>query len=356
MKKNLLLVNLGSPEHPSPQAVGTYLREFLNDPFVIDLPQPLRWILVNLLIVPKRKHTSAEAYRSIWTSQGSPLICNSIEFVNRLKERRPEWDIRLAMRYGQPSLKRVFENWLNETSEPIEVVPLYPQYAKSSTGTCWDLLYELASRNQALDRVRVLQDFYGHPALTGSFARNLAAVRKSFQPDYVLFSFHGLPEHHVTELDLSGGHCLKKDHCCHEIQNVNRRCYRAQCVHTARAIAGHLKLSLGEYQIGFQSRLGRRPWIQPYTDVLLRELAEAGKKRLLVCCPSFVADCLETLEEIEVRAKEDFCRFGGEDLKLVPSLNSDSSWVDDFAAMIDDNQLEWRGVSEWTSMSITRNS
>jgi ferrochelatase len=338
MKRNLLLVNLGSPEAPTPRAVGRYLNEFLMDPFVIDVPAPLRWLLVRVLIVPKRKYTSAEAYRKIWRPEGSPLLVNSQQFLESVKREKPNWDFRLAMRYGRPSLKEVLGAWLRETREPIDIVPLYPQYAKSSTGTCWNEVYQLGRDTGSLERMRILVDFYEAPAMISSFAENWRAANKDFNADYTLFSFHGLPEHHITELDVK-----------------NRRCYRTQCFQTAGAIAGDLRLSPHDFSISFQSRLGRRPWIKPYTDVVLKELAESGKRRLLVACPSFVSDCLETLEEIQLRARSDFIRFGGEDLRLVPSLNAAAHWVKDFCGFLEDNEVNWEPVKSWEQPSTSKN-
>jgi ferrochelatase len=308
MKRNILLVNLGSPEAPEPREVGTYLREFLGDPFVVDTSAFVRWLLVNALIVPRRKYKSAEAYKKIWTEEGSPLIVNSQNFLRKLQTDQPQWEVRLAMRYGTPALREVFNSWLEETDEPIEVVPLYPQYAKSSTGTCWDLLYKVAKDKRSLERVRVLPDFFEHISFIESCALMYTAAASEFLPDATIFSFHGLPEHHVTELDASGAHCLKSKSCCDKVTSVNRWCYRAQCYQTAKGIANQVGIT--DYKVTFQSRLGRRPWIKPYTDEVLKEVADSGKKRLLISCPSFVADCLETLEEIQMRAKEDFISFG----------------------------------------------
>ncbi len=352
MKRNIILVNLGSPDSPTPEAVGRYLREFLMDSFVIDSPIFVRWPLVNMLIVPKRKFRSAEAYSKVWGPEGSPLITNSETFVAKLKAANPEWNIKLAMRYGKNRLKEVLEQSLKEHSEPIDIIPLYPQYAKSSTGTCWDVAYKVAKSLKALERVNILPDFYNEPRLTQAFSKQIAQAKEEFRPDKILFSYHGLPESHITELDRSGTHCLKKSNCCEMITEFNRQCYRAQCFQTTKAIAQNLQLNAKEYQISFQSRLGRKPWIKPYTDFVLKELAQAGHKRLLVACPSFVADCLETLEEIQIQAKEDFKHFGGEDLKLVPSLNDSSHWVEGFTHMLAEAEARFVPVTQWTKSAV----
>lgn len=335
MKRNIIVVNLGSPVDPSPEAVGTYLKEFLMDPFVIDSPFPLRWILVKLLIVPKRKFRSAEAYQKVWTEKGSPLIENTESFVRNLRALKPDWDIRSAMRYGGNRLSEVLPQFLKEVSGPIDIIPLYPQYAKSSTGTCWDIARKVAKKLGAENRVRVWRDFYEEPHFIKAFHERVSDARVQFDADGILFSYHGLPESHVKETDLTGQHCLKVNHCCEQITEVNRNCYRAQCFQTTKALVKSLDLKPQEYQISFQSRLGRQPWIKPYTDVVLKDLAEKGKKRLLIVCPSFVADCLETLEEIQIQAKEDFISLGGEDLRLVPSLNDSQLWAKGFIEMLE---------------------
>lgn len=354
-KRNILLVNLGSPDDPSPSAVGRYLREFLMDAFVIDIPYVLRWILVKLLIVPRRKFRSSHAYKKVWTPLGSPLIINTKKFAEKLQSHRPDWNVRWAMRYGNPSFTKVFTQLLNESDGLLEIVPLYPQYAKSSTGTCWNLAYKLARKHNALRRVRVLREFYDHPSFIESFIEQASVSMQSFKPDHVLFSFHGLPEHHIQELDMSGSHCLKKPGCCDQITDVNVRCYRAQSFATARRIADGLKLPADGYSVSFQSRLGSRPWIKPYTDVRLTELANSGTKHVLVICASFVADCLETLEEIQIQAKGDFNHVAGGELNLVPSLNDTLKWIESFSDMMDDSDVRWEYVEQWKQMSMTRN-
>lgn len=355
-KRNLLLVNLGSPNKPTPESVGEYLKQFLMDPFVIDIPRVWRWILVHLLIVPKRKYRSAEAYSKVWGEEGSPLLVNTKKFAESLQKKYPDWDIRWAMRYGSPDFEKALEDWLKESNDPIDVVPLYPQYAKSSTGTCWNIIFKLAQKYKANNRVRVLQDFYDHPEFIKSFSIQLKAELEARRPEHVLFSFHGLPEHHIQELDLSGEHCLKKADCCSAVSSVNRRCYRAQCFATARAMASLSGLTQDQYSVSFQSRLGNKPWVKPYTDQVLNEMAFGSTKRTLVVCPSFVSDCLETLEEIQIQAKADFNEISGGDLYLVPSLNDSIDWIESFGKMMEDKSLSWEYADQWKQISITRNS
>lgn len=332
-KRGLLLLNLGSPEAPTPDAVGVYLRQFLNDPFVIDIPSWLRWILVNWIIVPRRKHSSSEAYQSIWTAKGSPLVQTTKSFAQKVTAQvSSDWEVRWAMRYGQPSIESVLRNW--DVAE-LYVVPLYPQYAESSTRTA---LEEVARNFKG--EFKYLQDFFAEPEFIESELIQIQTQLETFKPDHLLLSFHGLPEHHLSKLHPA--HCLKSQSCCEQISDANRLCYRAQCVATARALGEKLALDKQRVHVTFQSRLGNRPWIKPYTDHVVDALAQSGAKRLLVACPAFVTDCLETLEEIQIRLKEQFVSSGGEQLVLVTAPNDEAHWVNNFATMIQRSSLYWR--------------
>jgi len=336
--KGVLLIQLGTPDDPSPKAVRRYLREFLSDPMVIDIHPVARWALLNLIILPFRPAKSAAAYQEIWREEGSPLMIHSVEFADALATKLAQTHkVVLGMRYGQPSLAKALTELDEAGVDEIVVLPLYPQYAMSSTGTALAALYEDAAQRSIVPAFSVLPDFYEHPGYLDAAAAAIAEGREAFKPDHILFSYHGLPERHVKKADRSGTHCLANDSCCDTITPANRSCYRAQCFATTRGLISRLELSEPEYSQGFQSRLGRTPWIQPFTDELLEELAQNGVKRLLVSCPSFVADCLETLEEIGIRAKESFIEAGGEDLMLVPCLNDDPAWVDVAAGMIQGN-------------------
>lgn len=332
-RKGLLLINLGSPENPSPKAVGRYLRQFLSDPYVIDLPVWARFSLVNLLIVPFRAHKSAEAYQKIWTEKGSPLVQTTKSFSEKVATAMgAEWDVRWAMRYGQPSIKKTLADW---HVDELYVVPLYPQYAQSSTQTAIDEVHAAAKH---IGKIKILKDFFHQPEFIEAQAKRIQHSVEKFNPDHVLLSFHGLPEHHLTKLHEP--HCLKHNSCCEEVTEANRFCYRAQSVATAKALKKSLSLDEKKISYAFQSRLGRRPWIKPYTDVWVNELFAQGSKRILVSCPSFVADCLETLEEIELRLKDQFQALGG-DLQLVPALNDDDEWVSAFKRMILRPDVGW---------------
>lgn len=305
-----------------------YLREFLSDARVIDISALGRWLLLYLVILPFRPQKAAAAYRQIWTERGSPLLYHSEDLAAKIRHRLGEsWQVELAMRYGEPSLPRALDRFAKAGVDDIHVVPLYPQYASASTGSTLERLYELASRSETVARFHVAPDFYEHPGFIEAFAEIAEAPLADFKPDRILFSYHGLPERQLKNADPSGTHCFATESCCTAITATNRRCYRAQCYATTRALVARLGLAEGSYVSSFQSRLGRTVWIRPYTDVLLHEWAQQGIKRVAVFSPAFVADCLETLEEIAIREREAFIAAGGEDLILIPSLNSSDTWA-----------------------------
>jgi protoporphyrin/coproporphyrin ferrochelatase len=325
----LLLCNLGTPDQPTPRAVRRYLRQFLSDPRVIDINPVGRWLLLNLIILPLRPRKSAEAYRKIWTEQGSPLLLHGRALVAAVRERLPaDWRVELGMRYGQPSLASAIEALRKAGVERVVVFPLYPQNADSTTGSTLEEVHRRAGQGWGGEAMDFVGAFYDHPAFIEAFAAVGRPVLEAERPDHVLMSFHGLPERHLRKADRTGRHCLASADCCARIGEANRDCYRAQCFATARALAASMGLANDAFSVSFQSRLGRTPWIRPYTDARIAELAAQGKRRLVVFCPAFVADCLETLEEIGIRAKEQFLAVGGERLTLVPSLNASAAWVD----------------------------
>lgn len=335
-RKSLLLINLGSPDAPNPRAVGRYLREFLCDPYVIDLPAYLRYPLVHAIIAPLRAPKSAEAYQKIWTEQGSPLVHYTRTFAEGVAQSLgPEWDVRWAMRYGSPSIASILKDW---QPDELRVVPLYPQFAESSTRTALEQVFRFAQAKH----IEVLEDFFDQAEFVEAQASQINKEIEIFRPDQVLLSYHGLPEHHLGKLHPQ--HCFQSTTCCEQMTPNNRYCYRAQAVATSKALRHRLKFSVENVHMSFQSRLGRRPWIKPYTDFVVTDLAKSGCRRLLVSCPSFVADCLETLEEIQMRLRDQFISEGGEDLKLVPALNAEPEWILNFSAMIRRNSLKWRAV------------
>ncbi|MFN0086995.1 MAG: ferrochelatase, partial [Blastocatellia bacterium] len=299
-----MLINLGSPAAPTPAAVGAYLREFLMDEKVIDVPAIPRWMLVHWIIVPRRKHQSSELYRTIWTEAGSPLVVNTHALAGRMRQALgASFIVEIGMRYGRPSIAEGLANLLASDVERIIAAPLYPQYAESSYETAAIAARAAARELGCADRLEFLPPFYDRPEFIASCAARAREHRMEFTPDHLVFSYHSLPERHIRRLDATGRHCLLRPDCCERIGPENRNCYRAHCVATTRAIAGELGLSPEEYSLSFQSRLGRAAWLGPQTEDLLRELAARGIRRVAVTCPSFTADCLETLEEIGERAR-----------------------------------------------------
>ena len=327
----VLLVNLGTPEAPETAEVRHYLREFLSDPRVLDMHPIGRWALLNLIILPLRPARSAEAYQKIWMEEGSPLLVYGRRLLAGLREALPEYECELAMRYGKPSIASGIESLRAKGCERILVFPLYPQYASSTTGSTLERVYLEAAGAQNPPSLSSVPAFYEHPAFIDAFVAATREKLEHFGAEHLLLSYHGLPEHHLTK---SGpGHCLQSENCCEQIGDQNRNCYRAQCFATSRALLSALAWEPKRATVAFQSRLGRTPWIRPYTDDALNELAERGIKRVAVLCPAFVADCLETLEEIGMRAEEDFRKKGGEALCLLPSLNDHPAWIEAVATI-----------------------
>lgn len=326
-RPGVLLLNLGTPTAPTREAVRPYLRQFLSDPRVLDVAAPLRAFLGGFLIPTVRSKQSAEAYASIWTEEGSPLMVHSLALRDALRERLGTGvRVELGMRYGEPSIERALADL--EGCDPIAVVPLYPQYASSSTGTALEEVFRIAGARWNTPSLAVVPPFYDAPEFLDAAASVTREVLDGGSFDRVLFSYHGLPERHVKKSDGTGAHCLADRSCCDAIVDANAMCYRAHCFATTRGLVERLGLEEGSFSVAFQSRLGRDPWIRPFTDETVVELARGGSKRLAVVCPSFVADCLETVEEIGEEAAESFREHGGEHLELVPCVNADARWVD----------------------------
>ena len=333
--QGVLLINLGTPDAPETGAVRRYLHEFLGDPRVLDIPPLGRAALLYGVIHPFRPQRSAEAYRKIWMKEGSPLLVYGNALRDRLRDALgPGWVVELGMRYQSPSLRSAIEKLRAQGVREVSVVPLYPQYASSSTGSSLEEMYKLVGEAWNVEALRVLPPFFDRPAFLDAFADVGRPVLAEARPDHVLFSFHGLPERQVKKSDPTGADCLQRADCCDVDVPANRWCYRRQCFFTAQALAQRLGLPSGAWTVTFQSRLGRTPWIRPYTDLVIPELAAKGVKRMAVFCPAFVADCLETLEEIGIRAKDQFLSCGGEALTLVPSLNAHPSWVRGLTQML----------------------
>ena len=329
----LLLINLGTPDEPTTPAVRRYLRQFLSDPRVLDMNPVGRFFLLNLVILPTRPAKSAHAYRTIWDAQrGSPLLFHGKDLTAAVAERLgPTWRVELGMRYGNPSIASALAALRAAGCDRIVALPMFPQYASSSTGSAVEELFAAAGLAWNVPWLDIVPPFWDEPGFLDAFAEVGRPVLAEMAPDHVIFSFHGLPERQIKKSDDSSRHCLAASSCCDQVGDVNRNCYRAQCYATAHGIATRLGLAADRTTVSFQSRLGRIPWIQPYTDKVLEDLVRAGVKRLAVFCPAFVADCLETVEEIGVRARDDWRRLGGDELVLVPSLNASPRWAETVA-------------------------
>ena len=343
-QKLYLLINLGTPEAPAPQAIALFLKSFLSDPLVVDIPTIFRWFLVHVFIVPKHSKKIAQAYKSIWTDRGSPLRFHTEDLVHALQtvvEERTE--VKWAMRYGEPNIETALKGVSPDTE--IQVLPLYPQYALSSTQSSINELKAVVQKLKLKNKINFLPYFYQYD----EFVSSSVDVFKKYVPsnwDHVLFSFHGLPLRHLTKLAPKGSPCSFQQSCCDQIDSGNRYCYRAQSYESARQIANQLGLTKDKYTVSFQSRLGRAKWIQPYTDVWLEEAAHRGIKNLVVVCPSFVADCLETLEEIKIRERKNFQKKGGELLTLIPCLNSEAYWVRAVHSLFTHHDKGWVSLGE----------
>jgi protoporphyrin/coproporphyrin ferrochelatase len=331
----VLLLNLGSPASPSPADVGAYLREFLMDEYVIDMPKPLRWALVNLAIVPRRKYVSAKLYQSIWTDQGSPLLTHTHALAERLQQALGgDFKVAVGMRYGEPSTTKALSHLIAQGAERFIALPLYPQYAESSFETAVQAVKRAATALGCADQLEIMPPFYNAPGYLDAAAAQVRQHLTEHPNAHLVFSYHSLPEQHVKRLDSSGQHCLQRMDCCEQIGTHNALCYRAHCVATTRAIAERLNLLPQQYSLAFQSRLGRQAWLGPQTEAVLPQLVQRGIRHVAVTCPSFVADCLETLEEIAVRARQAFLQAGGSELTLVPALNADAIWVAALAQLV----------------------
>lgn len=324
-RQGILLVNLGSPDSPSVPDVRRYLREFLMDGRVLDLNYPGRFLLVHACILPFRPKQSAEAYEKIWMKEGSPLVVTGRGVQAELARRFPV-PVALAMRYQNPSIPSAVQELAAAGVDEIVLFPLFPHYAMSSYETAVERVKEVMARHAPKAGLRVVPPFYDDPdyieALTASASEALES-----DYDHLLFSFHGIPERHLRKSDPTGCHCLSKPDCCEQESAALATCYRAQCFRTVRAFVREAGVAEGKYSVSFQSRLGRDPWLKPYSDFELPRLAREGKKRILVMCPAFVADCLETIEEMGIRGRESFMEAGGTSYTLVPCLNEHPAWI-----------------------------
>ena len=332
MKKGLLIVNLGTPDSPHPKDVYRYLIEFLTDKRVIDYPWLKRQLLVRGIIVPFRFRQSAKAYQAIWTEEGSPLMVYGRRVENALQKLLEDrYLVKLAMRYQNPSMEKAIQNLLDAQVEEIIVLPLFPQYASATTGSVHEKVMKILSTYQNIPKLTLINNFATHPRMIEAFCKKAQEEYDLNSYDHILFSFHGLPKRQIIKADPSGN-CFSCDKCCH----TNKQCYSAQCYATAEAIASQLNLSKKRYSLSFQSRLGKEPWLEPFTSATIQKLAEQGKKRVLVFCPAFICDCLETIYEIGIEYAEEFNKAGGERLDYVKGLNDHPLWIQALSEIIEE--------------------
>ncbi len=326
-KIGVVFLNLGTPRSPTPDQVGRYLGEFLMDPFVIQIPTLLRFILVRGIIVPFRKKKSAKNYQKIWTQQGSPLMVETQKAALALqKELGDHFQVAMAMRYGEPNLQQARESLKN--CQKIIFFPQYPQYAESTFETSVREFQKIFKDKET----HTISPYFDHPDFVKAYQLFLDDHLKDLDVEHVLMSFHGLPETHITKTDPTQNHCLKKPNCCETASaEVLKTCYRAQCFKNAKLISSELTTP---WSVSFQSRLGRQKWIEPSTEDSLDHLVQKGIKKLAVICPGFPVDGLETLEEIAIAGREQFIERGGESYHYLPCLNSDPHWIQACAKMV----------------------
>lgn len=321
----LILVNLGSTASTEVADVRRYLNQFLMDPHVIDVAWPLRRLIVSL-ILRNRPQATAGAYQSIWWHEGSPLTIISQRLQGKMAA---QWKapVHLAMRYGEPSIEHVLQQLAESKVQHATLVPLYPQFAASTVTTVIEEARRVLRQKRLPLQLDVIPPFYEAPEYIEALAES-ARPHLAQDWDHLLLSYHGLPERHIRKADPTGGHCLCSDDCCQRASGaVLANCYRAQCVQTSRRLIRALGVPAGRWSMSFQSRLGRAKWIAPYTDATIAALQARGVKKLLVMCPAFVADCIETLEEIGIQGREAFIAAGGDELTLIPCLNDQTQWV-----------------------------
>ncbi|NQZ76121.1 MAG: ferrochelatase [Ekhidna sp.] len=332
-KKGVLLVNLGTPDSTAVSDVRKYLREFLMDKRVIDIPAFPRWLLVNGIIAPFRAPKSAKEYRKLFDERGSPLKYYTEDITDLLSRKlSEEYSVKFAMRYQSPSLDSVLEEFKKERVASIHVIPLFPQYASATTGSVIDRVMEITMKWQVIPEIKFTSQFLEEELFIDTIVDQGKQMMENGPYDHYVFSYHGLPERQIRK--ASYGKYCKLGKCCSTLNEHNRYCYRAQCFETTRLVAAKLGIDEKDYTVCFQSRLGKDPWVQPYTEDVLKSLAKEGKTKVLAFSPAFVSDCLETTIEVGEEYQEEFLEAGGEKWDLVPSLNAESKWVDCLEKMV----------------------
>ena len=325
--KGVLLVNLGSPDSTDIKDVRKYLDEFLMDERVIDIPYWKRFLLIKGIILNVRPKKSAAAYKKIWWDEGSPLVVISERFSKKVTN-KVDLPVALAMRYGSMSIEKGMKELTDQGVDEVLLVPLYPHYAMSSYETVVVKAEQVVAKHHSRVKMDVFPVFYNDKDYINAMSTNIQEHLDGFEYDHVLFSYHGIPERHILKSDTTQSHCKIDGSCCETASEAHKTCYRHQCFETTKGIVKQLGLKEGTYSNSFQSRLLKDPWLKPYTDFEFERLPKEGKKKLAVIDPSFVSDCLETLEEIAMEGKEQFTESGGESFKYIPCMNDDENWVD----------------------------
>lgn len=326
MKKGVLLVNLGTPDSPNTGDVRKYLREFLMDGRVIDIPFLSRWLLVNLIIAPFRGPKSAKEYQKLWEDRGSPLKYYGEDLRDAVQEKLgKDYVVTLGMRYQSPSMESALLELKEKKVNSIKVIPLFPQYASATTGSVIEEAMRIVGQWQVIPKLHFIDQFIDNELFLDTFVTNAKRLMAEQEYDHFLFSYHGVPERQIYKAGISK---CQLGSCCDKYGEANKYCYRAQCFETTRLLAAKLGLKEEQVTTSFQSRLGKDPWIQPYTEDKLKELAAGGTKKVLAFSPAFVADCLETTLEVGETYQEEFLEAGGEIWDLVPSLNMEDNWVE----------------------------
>jgi len=325
--KGVLLVNLGTPKSPSKKDVKSYLGEFLMDKYVIDMAYLSRLILVKGVILNTRPKQSAKAYQKIWTDKGSPLLFHSQNLHKKVKQ-NVDFPVELAMRYGEPSIKNGLQKLVNQNCDEILVLPLYPQYAMSSTLTVEEKVKEELTKIDSTIKVSFIKSFYKNKGFIKGLAEKIKVDKEKSGANYVLFSYHSLPVHHLALTGCDGKDCQTPNGLENLADRPDSECYKYHCLETTKEVVDYLNLKPNEYEISYQSKLGRKEWLTPRTVNRLTDLAKEGQTKVLVTTPSFVADCLETVEEIGMEGKRNFLANGGEIFHRTECLNDDDGFVD----------------------------
>ena len=357
-KNGYLILNTGTPDEPSIPALRRYLKEFLSDPDMLDYPSTrpeeiskgfdkvknriasvLRWTIVNLIVVPFRPAKIQHKYQGIWTDEGSPLLVNTVKFTEKLKK-YVDGNIEIGMRYGNPSIESAIKKLKASGTEKLFLVSMFPQYAEATSGSTFTEIYRVLKAENFDPEIIKVEHYYNEDFYLKSLAKSIIESEEYKNSEYLLFSFHGLPVRHLKKADLSQSHCQKIDNCCEKVSKNNEFCYKSHCVKTIMKLADIIDPDK-PFKVCYQSTFGPEQWIQPNIVDVLEDLANKGIKKVSVACPSFTADCLETLEEIAVENHEDFEKNGGDSVKLIPSLNDNDDRVKGFAGYLQDKEFEF---------------